>query len=155
MREDKETTKLRIVYYAVTIYRGMSHNRMLLPGPKLSKMFFYALLRFRSYLVALVADLTEIFSQVTMARKDGGYHPFLWGWRLHLSRLAKVYEAMSLMFDDRVSLYLAQYVVRQHAEDNRNDHPLAIAIILLQVYVGDIMTSLSTNDDHEAIKAQE
>ena len=107
MTEDKETTKVRIVYYSVTIYGGMSHNSMLLPGPKLSKMFFYALLRFRSYLVALVADLTEIFSKVTMARKDGGYHPFLWGWRLHLSRLAEVYEAMSLMFDDRVSLYLA------------------------------------------------
>ena len=74
MREDKETTKVRIVYYSVTIYGGMSHNNML-PGPKLSKMFFYALLRFRSYLVALVADLTEIFSQVTMARKDGGYLP--------------------------------------------------------------------------------
>ena len=57
---------------------------------------------------------------------------------------------MSLTFDDRASLYLAQYVVRQHAEDNRNDHLLAIAIILLQVYVDDIMTSLSTKD--EAIK---
>ena len=103
--------------------------------------------------MALLADLTEIFSQVTMARKDGGYHPFLWGWRLHLSRLPEVYEAMSLMFDDRASLYLAQYVVRQHAEDNRNDRPLAIAIILLQVYVDDIMTSLSTND--EGIKVRE
>ena len=142
---------MRIVYYSVTIYGGISHNSIL-PGPKLSKMFFYSLLRFRSYLVALLADLTEIFSQVTMARKDGGYHPFLCGWRLNISRLA-VYEAMSLMFDDRASLYLAQYVVRQHAEDNRNDHPLAIAIILLQVYVDDIMTPLSTND--EAIKARE
>ena len=103
--------------------------------------------------MALAADLTEIFSQVTMARQDGGYHPFLWGWRLHLSRLPEVYEAMSLTFVDRASLYLAQYVVRQHAEDNRNVHPLAIAIILLQVYVDDIMTSLSTND--EAIKVRE
>ena len=152
MREDKETTKVRIVYYSVAIYGGISYNSML-PGPKLSKMFFYALLRFRSYLVAMVADLTEIFSQVTMARKDGGYHPFLWGWRLHLSRLAEVYEAMRLMFSDRASLYLAQYVVRQHAKDNRNDHPLTIATILLQVYVDEIMTSLSTND--EAIKARE
>ena len=59
---------------------------------------------------------------------------------------------MSLMFDDRASLYLAQYVVRQHAEDNQNDHLLAIAVILLQVYVDDIMTSLSSND--EAIKAR-
>ena len=93
-------------------------------------------MRFRSYLVALVADLTKI-----------------WGWRLHLSRLPEVYEAMSLTFDDRASLYLAQYVVRQHAEDNRNDHPQAIARILLQVYVDDIMTSLSTDDD--AIKPRE
>ena len=131
----------------------MSHNSML-PGPKLSNMFFfYALLRFSSYLVALVADLTEIFSQVIMARQDGGYHPFLWGWRLHLSRLPEVYEAMSLTLDDRASLYLVQYVERQPAEDNRNDHPLAIAVILLQVYVDDIMTSLNTND--EAIKARE
>ena len=126
----------------------------MLPGPKLSNMFFfYAPLRFSSYLVALVADLTEIFSQVIMARQDGGYHPFLWGWRLHLSRLPEVYEAMSWMFDDRSSLYLAQYVVRQHAEDNRSDHPLAISLILLQVYVDDIMTSLSTNDGE--IKARE
>ena len=86
--------------------------------------------------MALVADLTEI-----------------WGWRLHLFRLTEVYEAMSLTFNDRASLYLAQYVVRQHAEDNRNDHPQAIAIILLQVYGDDIMTSLSTDD--EAIKARE
>ena len=49
--------------------------------------------------------------------------------------------------------HFAQYVVRQHAQDNRNDHPLAIAIILLQVYVDDIMTSLTTND--EAVKARE
>ena len=103
--------------------------------------------------MALVADLREIFSHVTMARKDGGYHPFLWGWRLNLSRLPEVYEAITLMFHDRASLYLAPYVMRQHAEDNRNDHPLAIAIILLQVYVDDIMISLSTND--EAIKARE
>ena len=93
-------------------------------------------MRFRSYLVALVADLTKI-----------------WGWRLHLSRLPEVYEAMSLKFEDRSILDLVQYVVRQHAEDNRNDHSLAIAIILLQVQVDDIMTSLSTND--EAIKARE
>ena len=57
------------------------------------------------------------------------------------------------MFDDRASLYLAQYVVSQHAEGNINDHPLAIAIMLLQVYVDDVMTSLSIND--EEIKARE
>ena len=70
---------MRIVYYSVTIYVGMSHNSIL-PGPTEQDVFFLnALFCFRSYLVALVADLTESFSQVTMARKDGGHHPFLWG----------------------------------------------------------------------------
>ena len=57
------------------------------------------------------------------------------------------------MFGDRASPYLAQYVVRQHAEDNRDNYPLAVTIILLQMYMDDIMTSLETED--EAIKARE
>ena len=57
------------------------------------------------------------------------------------------------MFSDRASPYLAHYVVRQHAEDNRDNYPLAVTIILLQMYTDDIMTSLETYD--EAIKARE
>ena len=57
------------------------------------------------------------------------------------------------MFGDRASPYLAQYVVRQHAEDNRDNYPLAVTIILLQMYMDDIRTSLETED--EAIKARE
>ena len=57
------------------------------------------------------------------------------------------------MFGDRASPYLAQYVVRQHAEDNRDNYPFAVTIILLQMYMDDIMTSLETED--EAIKARE
>ena len=74
MRGDKETTKVKIVYYSVTIYGGMSHNSML-AGPKLSKMFFYALLRFRSYLVALVADLTEFSHKLPWQGKTEGTTP--------------------------------------------------------------------------------
>ena len=72
-----------------------------------------------------------------MAKQDGRYH---------LSKPPKVYEAMRLMFGDRSSPYLAQYVVRQHAKDNRDDYPLAVAIILSQMYINDIMTSLETDD---------
>ena len=33
------------------------------------------------------------------------------------------------MFGDRVSLYLTEYVERKHAEDNRNDYPLVVAMV--------------------------
>ena len=124
----------------------------MLPGPKLQQDVFDVVLLFRSNSVALVADLTEMFSQVTIAKQDRRYHRFLWGG-LDLSRPSEVYEAMRLMFGDRASPYLAQYVVRQHAEDNRDDYSLAVAIILSQMYMGEIMTSLETDD--EVIKARD
>jgi len=151
VREDKETTKVRIDYDLAARYGGISLNDTMLPGPKLQQDIFDVLLHFRSNPVALVADLTEMFSQVVMAKQDRRYHRFLWRG-LDLTRPPEVYEAMRLMFGDRASLYLAQYIVRQHAEDNNDDYPLAVAIILLQMYMDDIMTPLETDD--EAIKAR-
>ena len=150
VREDKETTKVRIVYDSAARYGGVNLNDTMLPGPKLQQDVFDVLLHFCSNPVALVADLTEMFSQVTMVKQDRRYHRFLWRG-LDLSRPPEVYEAMRLMFGDHASPYLAQYVVRQHAEDNRDDYPLAVSIILSQMYMDDIMTSLETDD--EAIKA--
>ena len=57
------------------------------------------------------------------------------------------------MFGDSASPYLAQYVVQQYAEDNRDNYTLAVAIILLQMYMDGIMTLLETDD--EAIKARD
>ena len=95
--------------------------------------------------VALVADLTEIFSKVIMAKKDRRYHRFLWRG-LDSTTPLDVYEAIRLMFGDRASPYPAQYVVRQHAKDNKDICALATALILLQMYMDDVMTSLETED---------
>ena len=78
VREDKETTKVRIVYGSAARYGGVSLNDTVLPGPKLQQDVFHLLLRFRSNPVTLVADLTEMFSQVIMARQERRYHRFLW-----------------------------------------------------------------------------
>ena len=60
---------------------------------------------------------------------------------------------MRFMFGDSASPVLAQYVVQQHAEDNRDNYPLAVAIMLLQMYMHGIMTLLETDD--EAIKSRD
>ena len=119
MREDKETTEVRLVYDSAARYGGVSLNDTMLPRPNLQQD---------------VLDLTEMFSQVIMAKQDRRYHPFLWRG-LNLRSPPEVYEAMRLMFGDCASPYLAQYIVRQYAEDNADDYPLAVAIILLQMYM--------------------
>ena len=86
--------------------------------------------------VILVADLTEMFSQVTMVKQDRRYHRHLWRG-LDLSRPPEVYEAMRLMFVYRSSPCLAQYVVQKHTEDNIYDYLLVVAIILIQINMED------------------
>lgn len=80
--------------------------------------------------MALLVDLMELFSHVAMAKKNRRYHHFL-SRGLDLKRPPKVYKAMRLMFGDHALPYLAQYIVWQHAEENKDDYPLAVAIILL------------------------
>ena len=97
LREDKETTKVRIVYDSVAIYGGISHDSML-PGPKLSKMsFFNALLRFWSYLVALVVDLTEWFEGGGYTSLDFQKSMKQWAWR---SMTAPHFTLSSTMCDN-------------------------------------------------------
>ena len=86
--------------------------------------------------VILVADLTEMFSQVTMVMQDKRYHRLLWR-ALDLSRPPEVYEAMRLMFVYRSSPCLAQYVVQKHTEDNIFDYLLVLVIILMQINMED------------------
>ena len=131
---------MKIVFDSAARYGG-SLNDTMLPGPKLQQDIFDVLLRFRRNTLALVADLTEMFSQVIMAKKERRYHRFFWRG-LDLTRPLDVYEEIRLMFGYRASPYIAQYVVRQHTEDNRDVCTLAAAIILLQMYMDDVMTSL-------------
>ena len=66
VRKDKETTKVRIVYDSAARYGGISLNDAMLPGPKLQQDVFDVLLRFRSNPVALVADLTDLCSELIL-----------------------------------------------------------------------------------------
>ena len=140
VREDKETTKVRIVYDSAARYGGISLHDTMFPGPNLQQDIF------GGNPVALVADPTEIFSQVIMAMKDRRYHRLLWRG-LHLTTPPDVYEAIRLMFGDRASPYPAQSVVRQHAGDNKDICALAAAQIALQMYMDDVLTSLETEDE--------
>ena len=151
VREDKQTTKVRIVYDSAVRYGGISLNDAMLPGPKLQRDVFDVLLRFRKNPVALVADLTEMFSQVVLAERDRPFHRFLWR-NMESTQIPDVYESVRLPFGDRASPFLAQYVVRQHAEENEKNYPLVVPIVLQQMYMDDIMASLRTVE--EAVRAR-
>ena len=61
VRQDKSTTKMRIVYDASAKADGPSLNECLYTGPPLHKKIFDLLFRFRTQPVALIGDIEKAF----------------------------------------------------------------------------------------------
>ncbi len=78
IRQDKSTTKLRIVYDASAKQDGPSLNDCLYAGSKFSQNIMDIILRFRVHKVALAADIEKAFLMVSVAEKDRNVLRFLW-----------------------------------------------------------------------------
>ena len=78
LREDKQSTKLRIVMDGRSAFRGVSLNDCVLPGPKVINSLFDVLARFRRYPIAIVGDAKEMFLRLLLAPKDRDYHRFVY-----------------------------------------------------------------------------
>ena len=63
-----------------------------------------------------------------------------------------VYEAVRLTFGDRASSYLAQFVVRSHAQDFAKKYPAAASVLLEDMYMDDILHSEETIEDAVLIR---
>ena len=87
-----------------------------------------------------------MFSQVVLAEKDRKYHRLLWR-DLDPAKPMDVSEAVRLTFGDRASPCLAQFVIRSHALDFKEDHPAAAIVLLRDMYMDDILHSEETVED--------
>ena len=79
IKEDKETTKLRIVFDgSAKVGTSLSLNECLYKGPSLVSNLVSQLLRFRMSKFIIVADIQEAFLQVKLAESDRNFTRFLW-----------------------------------------------------------------------------
>lgn len=70
VNESKNTTKVRIVFDASAKSEGPSLNECLHKGPQLTPLIFDIFLRFRTFLVAMTADIEKAFLQVSVEEHD-------------------------------------------------------------------------------------
>ena len=112
IREDRVTTKVRIVFDASVKHDGKSLNSAIRPGPKLQKVD--VLTCFRRAPVALSADISEMLLQIELQDKDCPYHRFLWR-DFETSRDPDIYELTRLLFGNTASPFCSQYVLQTHA----------------------------------------
>ena len=78
IRDDKDTTKMRIVYDASAKKTGPSLNDCLETGPCLLPKIFNILVRFRSYKIAITSDIKSAFLNIRVDERDRDYLRFLW-----------------------------------------------------------------------------
>lgn len=68
VREDKATTKLRVLFDASSHEEGCpSLNDCLLTGPNLNPHLLDVLIKFRLHKIAFTADITKVFLQIALA----------------------------------------------------------------------------------------
>ena len=100
---------------------GRSINTEMLPGPKLQQDIVNLLIRFREKPYAVIGDIKEMFSQVSLT-DDDRFHRFLWR-DMQEEKDSTVYEAVRLVFSDCASPFLAQKVPRHHAAMTQEKYP--------------------------------
>ena len=84
IREDKETTQLRVVFDASLKTVAPSLNECLYVGPSLSPLLLDIMLRFHIFQVALVGDLEKTFLNVFVHPVDRKVLRFLWVSDVHV-----------------------------------------------------------------------
>ena len=151
LREDKQTTKLRVVFDASSHEENSpSLNNCLLTGPNLNPDLLGILIRFRLHEIAFMADIKKAFLQISLAEKDRDAVRFLWSAappkedtdeKLRVMRMARV------VFGVSPSPFLLAATVRKHLQQYGEQR--TAQLIKESLYVDDFVASVC--DVEEAV----
>ncbi|XP_065902306.1 uncharacterized protein [Dysidea avara] len=147
VREDKSTTKLRIVYDASAKSNGSSLNDYLYAGPKFGQSIMDILLRFRTHRVALAADIEKAFLMVSVAPHDRDVLRFLWVDDIKKERpRVTTFRFTRVVFGVSVSPFLLNATIKHHVEEYRENHPEFVNLFTRSIYVDDITYGASDEE---------
>ena len=139
VREDKLTTKLRIVYDASARSNGPSLNDCLYAGPTFGQNILDILLRFRLFQIAVTADIEKAFLMVSVAEVDCNALRFLWvdDITAQLPRLV-VMCFTRVVFGVSASSFLLNTTIRKHVEGYRDGDHSFVEKFNRSIYVDDL-----------------
>ena len=91
-------------------------------------------MRFRSYPVALMCDIAEMYLRIELYPDDKSFHQFLWQ-HFNTNQKPIQYEFNRLVFGVNSSPFLAQFVLQYHANHYKNSYSRAAETILQSTYL--------------------
>ncbi|KRZ97647.1 hypothetical protein T08_3806 [Trichinella sp. T8] len=135
LREDKSSTKCRIVFDGSAQFHNDSLNRQLDPGPPLQNDLVKILLRFRRFRVGLQADISKMFLQIELHEKDRDVTRFLWR-ELGSQKAPRIFRFRRVCFGLTCSPFLAMSVTRHHALKHLQGFPVGVNQVLENIERG-------------------
>ena len=139
IREDKQTTQLRVVFDASPKIVGPSLNECLHAGLSLFPLLVDIMLRFRVFRVALVEDLEKAFLNVSVLLDDRNVLRFLWLSDVHSDSTEIVVKKFTrLVFGVSPSPFLLNGTLEHHVKKYQDADPEFVQRFLSGLYVDDL-----------------
>ena len=125
VRQDKATTKVRIVYDAsASTGNGVSLNQSVYPGPCLLKTVVEVLTKFRLYPIALTSDIEKAFLMISMNKADRNALRFLWYDDVQQEEPNLLtYRFCRVVFGVMCSPFLLNATLKHHIEKYSHEYP--------------------------------
>lgn len=147
IKPSRTTTKVRVVMDATAkSSNGVSLNENLQVGPRLQQDLLRILLRFRSFRVAVGADIEKMFRQILVHQDDRRYQRIL--WRENPDEPIGEYELTTVTFGMSSAPFLAVKSLQELVKNPKVSVNAKLAI-LEDFYMDDLLTG--GDDSHTVI----
>jgi len=121
-------------------------------GPTLQDDLFSVLTRFRTFKIALTADITKMYRQVLIEPTQTSLQRIF--WRNSIDESIKIYELVTVTYGTSAAPFLAIRSLRRLAEENSERYPLTSRIALRDFYVDDLITGADTLQEALQLKME-
>ena len=153
VKQSSTSTKLRVVFDgSAPSTTGISLNNLLRVGPTLHPTLADILLKFRTYPVALTADVSKMYREVELHPTDRDLHRFV--WRPTPQEDLQDFRMTRVTFGVSASPYLAIKTLQQTAKDHGADYPTASNHIVSSFYVDDLLAGAQNQEEAKELFTQ-
>lgn len=151
VRENRTTTKQRTVYDAsAKTTNGFSLNDRCLSGPTIQPELVNIFTRWRTYKIALSADIEKMYRMIKICPEHRKFQKILWRFSEH--EQIKTYELNTVTFGTKPAPYLAIATTFALADAEKEKFPEAAERLKTDFYVDDCMSG--SHSVESAIKLQ-
>nr|CAI5827299.1 unnamed protein product [Callosobruchus analis] len=146
-RPESTSTPLRVVFdCSAKGSKGTSLNETLLTGPKLHQELPIILLRFRTFPIAFISDIKQMFRNILIAPQFRDFQRILWRSSPH-EPIAE-YRLNTVTFGFCCSPFLALRTLKELAVTESHRFPRAAEVLENSVFVDDIVSGANASVKH-------